>query len=189
MQIIFEFLKTHADVANAIAALAGVIIAFCALFVAYFANRTANKSLALQQKHNVLSLKPIPEVTVADYEDSLRVKLRNNGMGTLIITAARFESGTENRETLIDLMPALPKSRPWTHFTADLVGRTLQPSKFLPLVELTRFEGEENFENIRDEVRCKLRDIEIIVEYTDVYGTKYDSYTKELSWFGRNLPN
>ena len=188
MKLLFEFLKNNADVASAIAALAGVFIALCALLVSWYANRTAKKTLEIQHNHNVLSVKPIPEITVADYEDSLRVRLRNNGMGTMVIISAEFTNQSHSKGSLMAMMPALPNSRAWNHFTTDIAERTLQPGKLLPLLELSAREGESNFGASRDLVREYLKDIEVTVYYTDVYKTKFSAYKKELTWFGRNIP-
>lgn len=187
MNVIFQFLRQNADVASAVAALAGVVIALCALFVSWRANRTARKTLEIQHKHNVLSVKPIPEITVADYEDSLRVRIRNNGMGTMIITSAEFTNQSHTKGSLIAMMPALPNGRVWNHFTTDIEGRSLQPGKMLPLLDLTASEGEGNFGVARDLVRSHLKEIVVIVSYTDVYESKFSAYTKDLTWFGRNI--
>jgi len=128
MTLIFDFLKSNAETANAIAALTGVFIALCALLV-------------------------------ADYENSLRVRLRNDGMGTMFIKSVEFKNKTTSKTSLIALMPQLPYDRNWNNFTTDLANGTLLPSKHLPLLELTEREGENNFCASRDIVRNKLKDI------------------------------
>ena len=63
MRALFELLSNEKDLANAIAAVASALTALIALFVSPWA-------LHIQRRHNVLSIRPIPEVTVADYEDT-----------------------------------------------------------------------------------------------------------------------
>jgi len=187
MTLIFDFLKSNAETANAIAALTGVFIALCALLISWSANRTASKSIRIQHNHNVLSLKPIPSIKVADYENSLRVRLRNDGMGTMFIKSVEFKNKTTSKTSLIALMPQLPYDRNWNNFTTDLANGTLLPSKHLPLLELTEREGENNFCASRDIVRNKLKDIVASVTYTEVYDTEFNTYSKGSEWFGRTI--
>ena len=184
---IFKYLSDNPETANAVVAAIGVLVALFALWVSVYSNRTARKSLEIQHRHNVLSVRPIPEITIADYENSLRVRLRNNGMGTLIVENSWFETSERWESALVYMMPRLPPNRPWNHFTSDIAGRTIQPGKYLHLLELTKNENELEFGKTRDLVRASLKDITITVQYTDVYETHFPYYIKNLSWFGRNL--
>jgi hypothetical protein len=139
MRALFELLSKEKDLANAIAAVASALTALIALFVSLWA-------LHIQRRHNVLSIRPIPEVTVADYEDSLRVKLRNNGSGPLIVASLEVFNGSAAKGSVIEWMPTLPGNRPWNHFSMALERRTIQPDGVVPLLELTAGEGEPQFD-------------------------------------------
>jgi hypothetical protein len=182
MRALFELLSKEKDLANAIAAVASALTALIALFVSLWA-------LHIQRRHNVLSIRPIPEVTIADYEDSLRVKLRNNGSGPLIVASLEVFNGSAAKGSVIEWMPTLPGSRRWNHFAMALERRTIQPNGAVPLLELTAGEGEPLFEVCRDLTRAELSKLRVVVHYTDIYESALPPYEKSLAWFGRNLSN
>jgi len=179
MYELINLLKTDPNLANAVAAVASCFTALLALIVSVWA-------LWLQRRHNRLSVRPMPEVTVADYENSLRVKLRNNGVGPMIVHSMRVSKGVEIKDSVIEWMPLLPRNRPWTHFSLALENRTLQQDGSITLLELTEGQAEESFFQCRDIVRKELSKLEVEVIYTDVYQSKLPNYKKSLAWFGRH---
>lgn len=187
MDALIALLKSDANAANAFGALASAAAAFLALFVSCVSVWISISTARSQRRHNELSVRPLAEITVADYEDSLRVKLRNNGSGPMIILAVTVSDGTNAHESLIEWMPALPHGRPWNTFTHALRRRTLQAGAEITLLELTEHENEANFSVCRDRVRAALAPLAVNVEYTDIYNAVMQPCQKPLSWFGRNL--
>lgn len=187
MDTLITLLKSDANAANAFGALASAAAAFLALFVSCVSVWISIATARSQRRHNELSVRPIAEVTVADYEDSLRVKLRNNGTGPMIVLAVTVANEANARESLIEWMPKLPTERPWNTFTGDLRRRTLQAGAEIILLELTEHENEVNFSALRDRIRAALAPLTVNVEYTDIYDTVIRPCKKSLSWFGRNL--
>jgi hypothetical protein len=185
IQEIFEFLKTAPDVANAISAMAGVAVAALAFIVSAISLVVSVRTLKHQREHNTLSVRPLPEVTVADYENSLRVKLRNNGSGPMIIQSLSVTDGATTCESLIECMPELP-GRHWTHFSNALSNRSLMPGSEIVLLALTEEDGELGFSWSRDLARRALSPLTVSVKYTDVYKSGFNPYTKALDWFGRH---
>lgn len=179
MYDLIELLRQEKDLANAIAAIASAFTALVALIVSVWA-------LKVQRRHNVLSIRPIPEVTVADYEDSLRVKLRNNGSGPMLVTSVEVFRENEVKSSVIEWMPSLPDNRPWNHFSMALENRTIQPDGVIPLLELTAVDGEVKFAQFRDKTRQALSKLKVVVHYTDIYQSKLPKYEKSLAWFGRH---
>lgn len=187
MNEIFGLLKSDANAANAFGAIASAVAAFLALFLSVISVWISVWSARTQRKHNLLSVRPLAEVTVADYENSLRVKLRNNGTGPMIILSITVSDDSNAKDCLIDWMPDLPGGRPWNTFTHALRHRTLQPGAEIILLELTEYEGERNFPKCRDLTRKALASLTVDVEYTDIYESVLRPCRKPLSWFGRNL--
>ena len=185
MDDLVALLRSDTNAANAFAAISSAVVALLAFVVSVVSVVVALRALRHQQTHNILSVSPIPEVTVADYENSLRVKLRNNGTGPLIVDTVAVRNGSEERESLIAWMPTLPGGRPWSNFCGVLTNRSLQPGSEVVLVELTRSPGEEGFAACRELVRQALAPLSVRVSYTDVYKSRFPSYSKDLSWFGR----
>ena len=187
MDALVILLKSDVNAANAFGALASAAAAFLALFVSCVSVWIAVSSARSQRRHNELSVRPLAEVTVADYENSLRVKLRNNGCGPMIVLALTVSDGSSAHESLIEWMPTLPQGRLWNTFTHALRRRTLQAGAEIVLLELTEHEGEAHFSVCRDQVRSALAPLTVNVEFTDIYGTVIQPCRKPLSWFGRNL--
>lgn len=187
MDALIALLKLDANAANAFGALASAAAAVLALFVSCVSVWISVSSARSQRRHNELSVRPLAEVTVADFEDSLRVKLRNNGSGPMIVLAVTVSDGANAHESLIDWMPALPQGRPWNSFTHALRRRTLQAGAEIVLLELTAHENEANFSVCRNRVRAALAPLTVNVEYKDIYETVMRPCQKPLSWFGRNL--
>ena len=186
MNELIAFLKADANVANAFAALASAAAAFLALVVSCISVWIAVRTLSSQQKHNELSVRPLAEVTVADYENSLRVKLRNNGTGPMIITTVQVSKGERNKGCVVEWMPPLPSARVWNAFSHELIERTLQPGSEIVLLELTEYAGEKDFALCRDAVRAALAPLTVSVRYTDIYNKAMPVRVKSLSWFGRH---
>ncbi len=187
MDTLIALLKSDANAANAFGALASAAAAILALFVSCISVWISISSARTQRRHNELSVRPLAEVTVADYENSLRVKLRNNGSGPMIVLTVTVSDGSNAHSSLIEWMPALPLGRPWNTFTHALHHRTLQAGAEIILLELTEHKGEKNFSVCRDRVRAALAPLTVNVEYTDIYDTRMRPCQKPLSWFGRNL--
>ena len=184
---VVEFLTSNTGLANAIAALSGVLVAFLAFMASIISLTVSVKALKGQQKHNILSVRPIPEITVADYENSLRIKVRNNGNGPLFIKGFKVIGSDSIKSSVIACMGALPNDRSWTHFATDLESRVVMPGQFLPLLELTELESESSFSECRDLCRSWLSGLECALTYSDLYATSFEDYKKSLSWFGRNI--
>ena len=185
-QEIFDFLKDEANTANAIAAISSAIAAVLALLVSAISVFISVRTLKHQREHNILSVKPLPEITVADYENSLRVKIRNNGSGPMIIQSLSVTDGKKQYDSIIDCMPELTE-RYWTHFSHALRDRTIFPGGEIVLLELTEEPDELGFSRSRELVRHALAPLHVSVKYTDVYKTAFASYTKALDWFGRHV--
>lgn len=186
METLINLLKTDSNAANAFGALASAAAAFLALFLSAISVWISVWSTRAQRRHNELSVRPLAEVTLADYEDSLRVKLRNNGTGPMIVSSVTVTNGTSEKDCLIEWMPKLPGDRPWTTFTHTLRQRTLQVGAEIVLLELTQNEDDSRFSECRDIVRRHLAPLTVKVEYTDIYGSKLPPCQKALSWFGRH---
>ncbi|MCC8627475.1 hypothetical protein [Xanthomonas vesicatoria] len=180
-----QWLTEHDGVANAMAAIASAAMAALALFVSVFSLGVALWAAHLQRRHNKLSVTPIPEVTVADFEDALRVKLRNHGSGPLLIKSLRVVGYNGGHEKLVDALPSLP-GRDWTNFSGKVDGRALLPGSEIVLLELAEDDGEIGFGTSRNLARKALALAEITVSYSDIYGSRFDVYKRSLEWFGRH---
>jgi|HubBroStandDraft_1064217.scaffolds.fasta_scaffold02314_8 hypothetical protein len=193
MRELIHLLETNANVANALSAVASASVALLALFVSVVSVAISLWTLRVQRRHNILSVRPLPEITHVDYEDSLCVKIRNNGSGPMIIKSLDVSNGTESRSSLIEWMPTLPNSRPWSHFSHTLENRSLLAGGQINLLELTKYDAgidaaylDQSFAQGRDATRAALSALTVSVNFTDVYNSALPVYSKKLDWFGRH---
>ncbi len=180
-----RFLARDPNLTNALATVATAILAAAAVVISAVSLFVAHATLRHQRRHNVLSVKPIPIVTVADHEDSLRIKIRNHGSGPLIVRDLHVTDGSGIKESLIDWMPDLPDPLLWTNFAGPMKNRSLLPGSEVVLLEFTGDPTDQAFTNARDRVRSVLNRLTVVVQYTDIYDSRFGSHTQDLSWFGR----
>ncbi|NHR06798.1 hypothetical protein HA052_16540 [Chromobacterium haemolyticum] len=186
MEALIDLLKTDPNAANTFGALASAAVAFFALLLSIISVGISVWAIHSERKHNTLSVRPLAEITVADYEDCLRVKLRNHGIGPMLITAVSVCDNKSCKPSLVEWMPQLPRDHPWTNFASNTAGRALPPGGEIILLELVEHEGESGFASCRKLIREALATLTVHVEYTDIYNTLMPEHSKPLSWFGRH---
>jgi hypothetical protein len=186
MEALIVLLKSDANAANAFGAMASAAAAFFALVVSGISVGISVWAVKSERRHSQLSVRPLAEVDVADYENSLKIRLCNHGIGPMIIKGVTVSDGKDAKSSVLDWMPELPNDHGWTTFSDDMLGRTLAPGSEIVLIELTEYEGEEEFASYRDLIRPALAPLTVNVEYTDIYNTAMKPTIKKLSWFGRH---
>ncbi|MFM9888490.1 MAG: hypothetical protein ACKVQT_36155 [Burkholderiales bacterium] len=183
---LFSYLAKEPNTTNALAAVASAIAATFAVVVSGIAVCVSYLTLKHQQRHNVLSVRPIPIVTVADYEDAIRVKVRNHGSGPMLVKRVQVVDGTSVKESLVEWMPDLPDNILWGNFVGPVSDRSLLPGSEMVLLELNGDHEDKAFRSVRDTVRKALAPLTVVVTYTDIYESSLDPYMKDLTWFGRH---
>lgn len=152
-----------------------------AIFVATAALIMSIVFSLLQQKHNRNSVRPIASIVFYDYENFIAVKIKNNGIGPLIITNTVFRNmiNEENAANLLALMPRINQS--WSGFTTEIKNTVLAVKDEIDLISLRPANTE-----IRKQVRKALSDVYIEIAYEDIYGTQFMS-KRACDFFGRSL--
>jgi hypothetical protein len=168
-----------ADVGSALTAVIAVVIA-------YWSVQLTNRAMREQETHNRLSVKPIPFLALADYEQRLRAKVTNDGSGPLIIKKIQVRDGKTTKQDLISWMPSPPPTIYWTNFTSLLTDRAMRPGEGLILLQLDGDPEDQAFLRFRDACRHQLEKLTVTVEYTDVYDTVYAPYSRAMDWFARS---
>lgn len=176
------------DLVATITAIANVLIAGLALIVAVFSIRFTNAGIKSQREHNFLSVRPIPFIALADFENHIRVRVRNDGTGPLIVKSVSVrESGKQPEHAeLVAYMPTLPDGMAWTNFSSGEIGSIPVGGEAI-LLELKLNAGVAAEAAIRDACRQALSKLEIGVTYSDVYNSEFPEKVRPLDWFGRRL--
>jgi hypothetical protein len=182
-----EFLESNYQIAIAISTISAVIISLCALIVSISSVYLARASIRHQERHNSLSVRPLPYITVGDYENALFIKIRNNGNGPLIIHELKIKGAQKSASRLIDLMPQLANGILWAHFTSDLSKRSIKAGDELVLLDLKGDRDNQAFIKSRNDARRSLSSLILALDYTDIYENQFPLWKRDLTWFGRNL--
>lgn len=162
--------------------------AIAALLVSIISIGFTIVTIAMQRTHNRKSVVPIGHITVGDYDDRIFVRLRNDGVGPLIIeklAVTNKNSLDKPRSALIDCMPDTPEGYPWTTFVEDVSGRAISPEKELTLILFEGNSSDRKFVRIRRSIREALSSLTIKVDYRNVYGELMPSAARNLDWFAR----
>jgi hypothetical protein len=161
-----------------------ILQAWLALIVAAVSIGIAFYGVKLQRQNNLMAVRPLPYISCADYEDLLWVKVRNDGVGPLIINRVEFDRDGRSAEypDLISYMPQLPADLHWSKFSRGL-ARTVAVGADLPLLELQLDPSKKNHVQFRDACRAALRRIEVTVSYTDMHGTTFTPVSRLLDFF------
>lgn len=141
----------------------------------------------IQREHNFKSVKPIGQVSVADYETDVHVALTNGGIGPLIITDIKVYNKDVTSTNLLKVLPNdLVQSMIWTDFVTELKGRAIQNGEEVFLIR-AMFDDDltEELINFRTRLRECLKYITVEFTYTDIYEKNTYHTKRELTWFGR----
>jgi hypothetical protein len=165
MNSFMQLLQQHPDQVNAIVAVLALLVSFLSIVLTVV-------SLYWTRQHNYKSLTPIASVPVSDYEDNVGVKIKNTGVGPLIIETFRATNGEKTEDDLISLMPDLPSGVLWDTFFDDLDGACIPPGEQLGVLQLKGDSDDSKFRKGRDAYRKALARITIVLKYEDVYGRR-----------------
>ncbi len=157
-----------------IASLASVVISY--------------STLRIQRKHNIKSVKPIIHVGQWDYENRLGVTLKNCGTGVAIIKRYWVYNHADDKEysNIYKCLPAtlgagLNYSKYWTPDREFAV----QPGEIIdlilvPIPDMTSAQITE-----REWLRSIICQLDVKIQFEDVYENKFPIYERDLKHFGR----
>ncbi|MEG0835607.1 MAG: hypothetical protein RR413_09210 [Christensenellaceae bacterium] len=176
MEITIRFLDNRFSFENWTAILTAVT-AVMAIVISIITYRS-------QVKHNKNSVKPILNISVGDYVNEIFIKVKNKGVGPATITLCNCIQSIDNRirkETaVINYFDDVHFV--WDTFANDITNLTIAPGGEMVLLRAC-IEDTESMNAIRKQ----LRNIEIQIEYIDIYNEKMPVARKQLTWFGRTL--
>src|SRR5687767_15321466 len=129
MDTLVNFLKTYPNQINALAAVS-------ALFVSLLSIVLTLVTLKIQRTHNFKSVTPVASILIGDYEDLIEVKLRNSGVGPLIIKKVLVSDGVQEKDEIISWMPASPPGIRWSTLTERINDWCIAPDHDIIFVQL-----------------------------------------------------
>jgi hypothetical protein len=168
-----------------------LVVAFVAVCLTAWTTHSQTKynrdSIEIKEKHDRLSVKPMGQIYITDYEDKINVTFKNNGIGPLVITSCEIHHEFEEKfkSSIIDWMPSLPENLEWRHFTFKIDGWSLLPAKRYTLIELEGDPEDKTFTKSRDKVREILKHLRVEINYQCIYKEKTWTAERSLRRFGR----
>ena len=173
---LLTYLTENPDSANAVIALVAVLVATLSIIVSW-------RALRHQVRHNKLSARPIPFLSLSNFQNQLRVRIVNDGIGPLIVKRVTISDGSRSEADVIAWMPRPPAGIAWSTYTRRLEDRSILPGTHLTLLQLDGDLSDAAFVDFRDECRRVLQTLEGVIEYTDIYGDAFPPYARKLDWF------
>ncbi|EJL63951.1 hypothetical protein [Flavobacterium sp. CF136] len=169
------------------------IIATGALIISLVSVIFTWQQLKIQRVHNLKSIKPIGRIRIGDYENKIYVAVENSGIGPMILNEILAKNNSrEAKEKFIDILSKELTDRVvWTDFTGRYPERSILPGSMLNLLVWTPNDSYDNkpeaIEIDKKDLRNELKDIKLIVTYTDIYeSTTYKTELEFKEWFGRH---
>lgn len=163
----------------------GTVISFAALAVSCISVLFGGMSLVFQRRHQRLSVRPIGVISLSDYEDRIGVRIKNAGTGPMIINkiaTTNYITG-EKRAYPIDWMPT---GVTWSDFRKGLEEHAVIQGGEVVLLEYMTSAAALPTLKLREEIRNVLKNLEMAVEYSDIYGKKQKPIYRRFDWFGRH---
>jgi hypothetical protein len=161
--------------------------AVSALGVSFLSIMLTALTLWMQRVHNFKSVIPIAHISVSDYENQITVKLKNNGIGPMIIEQFIVSDGQKEKDDIISWMPDLPNGLFWNTFRGNPAGVAIPSNEEMIMIQLLGDPSDRKFSEFRNQVRHALSRLTVRVKYKDIYGRRMPIEERTLTWFGRNL--
>lgn len=163
--------------------LLAVITLGVTLYIASVAHR-------FEKQREIEKAQPFADIRCSDYENLIKVFVQNLGIGPLLIDQIDMFliNQPENKvKNLIELMPKCPEGVLWKYFTIKGLPPIIHERSYARLLELEGDIDNEIFKKFRDEVRSRLSEVRIELNYSDIYRNKKEPITIDLKeWFGRH---
>ncbi|MFB6415224.1 MULTISPECIES: hypothetical protein [Bradyrhizobium] len=160
------------------------ITAILAIVASTISILLAIMNMRWQRVHYRKTLMPIGSISMGDYEDSIFVRLRNDGAGPMIMDEiVVFRNDEKVGAALIDLMP---RGLLWTTFVKDISGRAFVSGKEIDLISISGDTEDPEYLEAHRSVREALSTLSIRASYHSIYGDKQHC-RRSLDWFGRHV--
>ena len=126
------------------------ITAILAVIIAIISIRYTTKSLREQKKHDVLTVKPIINVGIVNYVDSISIFLFNKGMGPATIQKVEISycCNGENivRNSIMEIINSIHPNYTLSDGFTDLTGLTFLPNESINIFSIERTQNTNHKE-------------------------------------------
>lgn len=180
MAEVYQWLLANPEKANAVSAVASAGIALFALVTAIASIYFTYKGLAAQARHNAISVRPMPFAELSIQQQEIALNILNVGLGPLVIRSLKIIHQEKDFDDFVDILGESKPKGVSRLFGFSAKIRPISPSASSNILSL-KFESVE-IDCMRYFKECIdfLSKIEVIIEYSDFYNTKYEHYRKSF---------
>jgi len=152
------------------------------ILVAIIAAFTLIATVFIYKKNRKIE-EPLCNIRHANYGNFISVSIANNGLSPLKISQITCTNRRNNSSfpSLFELLSDKLKGETFyrLRYGADIEGLSISPGKETYLLAIKPKDDE-----IRRELRDRLKDIKITIDYTDMLNKSYKKVEAKLSYFG-----
>jgi len=161
---------------NSIIALNAIIISLFSLIFSIYHNR---KTLRLTEKHNMLSVRPILQISgsVESKSGIIEYRVKNEGLGPALIQKINFKYDDNFFDNINDLLNDLqPRMASKTQFKLDIKFKKIFPNTVISSNNaLHIFKIKVNPEMYTNSLGDLLEKVNMNILYEDMYGKRYEN--------------
>ncbi len=163
------------------------IVAVLALITSVGGLLVAFKTSRDQQIHNIKMIKPILHVDQWDYENNLKVDLRNNGIGPAVVNKlyVKHKNGKVKNALYYFLPDRLPGNMNYKEYWTGYENFVVKPDTICDLIVIPVDIKSEKQIKEREKLRKKIGKLTVVIEYSDINGNRMPKYERELWVFQR----
>lgn len=156
------------------------LLAAAALYVTWSIAKVAH---AFESRRAKEQAKPVAQIFVYDYLNSLKVVVRNIGVGPLVVSDFYVRRGDDESSQCKDLRMLVPDPDHgilWRNYTIDGIPDYIHEQSEIVLLHLEGDLRSPVFRDFRNRVRQSLEGITVRIEYHDIYGGNKGSKQRRL---------
>jgi len=169
MQEALKFIQNNSDT---IIALSALLVSVVSILIGYF-------SLKSQQKHNRLSVRPIGKISFVTFEDSIEIRIRNDGTGPMLCSNIKVYANESNiKNNLRDAIPILQKNNKWTEINMG-TQFTIGVGEQRTLLKISTERATSEFRDYLGQTLATLENITLELEYRDIYDQHIGTLRRE----------
>lgn len=152
----------------------------------WFISHEHNKTIIEKQE---MEKRPLANIGYSDFEEKLEINLWNKGLGPLIVTKFSVINRTNGivKDSIYDWISDLGITL--SNYSGNQDNLVLREGTKINLLRLEQAKNDNEFSERRDSLRRVLKDLDIQIEYDDIYNKKMKTYRRSLKWFGRHFEN
>ena len=187
-----DLVGTNANYASAVAAVMSAAVGAIAAFIAIISVLLTRNSILIQEKHNKLSVRPVPHILIRRRKGAIAVDLHNFGFGPLVINRMEIKSHKNDRQSysfegdvsvsLANFVSTPPDSLIVSERAAIWPQRVIPPQQSISLISVeARQDDAVGMEHIANCV-VNLDKLTVTLYFADIYNTEFDNYSRRLKF-------